>query len=1618
MRILLTLPLLFAFAPQPQRQADDPLEVLAERLQATDDLQERVALAQEGRRIDRGGSSWWFEVEARARLVAGDHAAVVRLCTEALVNPLEAVDQAVILELRARAYTELGQPGLALGDRMRSLQWNPEQPILTSEVHAEWSARIRNRFIQRTVRDAEQFLDFMPDEASAHLAMARAQCLDGDFSNACNSFHTANVKSADALRLSDWLTYFDAAEREEDFHLQAEALHGAHRLAPDAGYAATALEMEELAAEMQSGNMGYGGGYDGYGEDESESEPGPTEPPSVLTDEELREDVLAWGARIDHVEAVMWDHLEGLRPLDTRAEDLDDVASDVTTVESLASLEPEVRALQAELAVWFQAHTELVIEMRALEDELLPWSEWAVVHVNMEESLRDAIFHHSNRVHSFPSLEVWDPREPLAATIARHEGRLVNAAAWQVAHDTLIAQRGTLAAHDVQARAGALLSSGQPTADLLATFAIAAIASGNEHEGVPALHLALASEPSAPFAEELHTTLLGLSARADELMRASEVALSEDRPHVALGFAERATDLQPHGAGFHHQEAICWERIEPSMLGLDAARMATSIEPANVTYLRSHLRHAAGRRHLSECVEVMNLMVNLDPRNPEYLEERIQYLMLCDDIERARSDSMFAYELRGGSYSGRPSSRWPDCLATNGCLGVDLNDSWSNSKPLDVINSMPAWPAGDRFSKTTKDVAAGLLAALNGEATLDSIREPVVGLTDLEQAEWQAVSKFLAGEVATCLDHETDAKIYYEAALRDRNLPLGIARCAAKRLGRSLRIGPPQQHEVIRVPADVATLDEAVRIGRNGQTIFLAKGSHRLDRPLERSIRIVGEGADETLVTLFPEPKNYRADGQIHLMPGPRNGSPGGWLEFVDLSLGQYGRYKRLTHADGPDDSLVVLRGGVTLERCELRDGTRLLVNPGTTLTVRDSDLTSAKSDPIHVDGGALHLDRVVLAGAVTLANGASLRADHVTLTDLAALRFDGAETTGQIGSLAAYGLAQSGVQATQESLVHIEELIWDATGAASFVDASADSAVLLESGLAWGEGVIDPAPDATVASFPFARTAREEPEVVVSTSAELQAALNTSAPHVHLEPGVYALKNHHLYHDLVLVGLGDGVQLQVPRDEASTMLRVRADVSLVMHNIELGVMIEDLSDPNHPIRKLGGGILRDEVHEQYRLLDVEGSVVLHGCRQAHQGAGDHTAKEILAYVRNSGSFAAFGMNYARGVVAESQGRAWMVDSPVDILTVSNEAQVHLLGRGDLERLEVTGRNAIVTLGELGPKRLKLAAFREGAPDPRSDLRKRSDGSDPQVLQAKLIAEAKASILEPLTVDSTAREWGVGLMRYAKAYDNAMTYTISNRDECERLAAQQVLAPLRGRVDRVRAFLDPYNVVHHSHGISDHVRAAMPKDDYIRYISENRATHHLGDDATSQEIQTYASWEEAVLGGHMTKEQMEEGRKLGLSIAGYKAEERRLALEEAARQAAYEAALVAGDSDDIKRALKAISINTWLEYVANDENASWNDLMDAVSCSYRTGWHRELSRRLDTMRAAQPVASNNTWTGSNWSSGSASSGASSGYSNEFQAWQTSFQNSMDNLQRSIDATASSSYKSYRNRYDY
>lgn len=1624
-------PALFACAallltpPVALAQTAQHLDALAERVVESADWHERVQLAQTAKRRDAGGSLWWFEIEIRARRAAGEPAAVARLCTQALTFPLTPGDQAVLLDLRAEAYAALGDDERAFGDTLRAANLTPDAPARAARAADLIAERLEARRTARALREAREWLAFEPESAEAALAVARAAAGDGQRAEAIEHFMHVLVTAPAALPPADALHAAQLADQIGEAAVVLRFLDVVQAEGTTAELDGWRATLEAQLADAEAGDeFGYGGmGYGGLGYGEWDED---AEPPRAWTTTSLAE--LA-----DRAEAALV---------------VVDIDSD-TAIEESWALEAELAAFEAQLqgldsaAIQAQqpAQTALIERIRPVQarndqyavaaaelNDLGDWMPWIQVQVEDPDTAHFAAAQRIAEAYwTWYDLPLFTPPELLARAEAMLTDALASAQArdaWEADLDALLSTSGTATPVDNLQRAQALLATGTARPELLLLSGLAQLELGQRFRALPRLHLGLAQvfasaaagEPSSAPLEHLRasvaTALADLRSDAETNAQAARLALDSDLIEAARGFAERAADLAPYDATCHALEGEVLLRSGDAQAALRAYRIASNLSPNDERIAAAHGVAALEARAFTEALDVAERRVNASPRDPSALLQRALARALLGHADRSLEDRMFAYEMSGREQYDQTIHAW-----TRWAEGRSfLVNTASLPGAVALRNDMPWVPSAGRKSPVAEAIAEHVFGVFDGQREVAEIGRLNVELAGADARAWPGVAAFYRGEIERFRGVSDQASRHFAAAIADPHTPTLIANLAAMRLDGSVHATFRPGALPIHVPKDVAELEDALRLAQPGQTIVLDGGTYSLKQHLTKSVRIVGAGVGATTLQVTAP---YRDNPGLDLFIAPKTPTgAAGWVELADLSLYQFwGTEVEL--GEGESRRVHLRAGTLALDGVRLQQGTALAVAQGATLTATECDWSSALRDPLVMDGGAAYLDQVVLARPAHVQN-ARLEADRLTLVGEAALDFAGASTTAAITSLTTTARAPIGLLARDGAMVHIGDAFWRAAPEQVLMHAQDNAQVHANHVLAIGHaGAVDGATQTTdlLATTGGPRAATATP-LIVEDIEQLESALTNAVPWIQVAAGEYVSKPLTVRYDTLIEALPDAAapaSLLLREDWGGVLLQVTPGVELTVRGVHLGT--RGWYDPpaGSALAKHGAKLMVDPAHDVFTLVrNVGGTVWLDDVSQVVENATGVTARVLTLETSGTSRTVTTGLVKGSGLRAAGATSTWALDGGFTSIDLQNGATATLVGRGQLKRLDVAGPSTRVVLDDLRPERVPFVAFREGARDPRSEVRRARDGVDPLAFQTAALERATATYLVPLNGATPRAERAESLASYGAAYASALRYSVAERTERDTLAARALLDQAAGDTLLLQALIAALNARGSSYGITAALYRDMAPADYHALIGRNRAEHELGADASEAAIERIASWEEALLAGQVTPEQMRDGKLLGMNVVQYHAELRRRAAEVARREQAVELALASGNRDRIKRALKAYDHDRWLEYIANDGSASLDELNEAIASGTWSQWYGALVNARNELEAEQ-------WNrGGAWSGGSSygASSSSSGSSNEFQGWLVERANWNKAMDLNLEAISNSSYSNYRNSYDY
>lgn len=956
----------------------------------------------------------------------------------------------------------------------------------------------------------------------------------------------------------------------------------------------------------------------------------------------------------------------------------------------------------------------------------------------------------------------------------------------------------------------------------------------------------------------------------------------------------------------------------------------------------------------------------------------------------------------------------PELLAAFGIACVDSGDAHKALVPLHLSLATPEQhELHEEVLARLANLQANALEELAIARSLFDSDDFQAALTFAERAADLDPTNADCHVVEAACQHALDEVEDEQSAIRFANLVAPWLPEAADERDSGSGWPAARKHLPIRVPLDRPDLQSALNLATPGQTIILDAGEWVLMRPIDMSIRIVGAGADQTVLRFDAKDVETRPDSNWSLINPTKNNA---WVEATDLSFGC-----RRSAGSTPPKGELKLRfevgcGSLSLTRCGTVELGGFQIEPGARLSAFDCDFSGGKRDTIHARGASLVLERVQLTQAVKLTGGATLHADNLALQDEGTLHLTGLETRARIDSLSAHTLRGSAIFATEGGYCEIENALFIGDNEPAFAEATAPGAIQIAKLLTIGssqvaKGSVQIAEQTTVE---LPNSARPETPRRVTNEAEFTEALAAGAHNLVIAPGVYLLGSHIVREELVLRAEAPGVRLLVLSNREPYLFRIEQGAKLELEGIELG-----LSAYRRPIKgeRIFGsaGFYKIEVrHNSYSLLDVRGDVLLKNCKQERIGLSNETNAISIATV-SSGSLTSLGLQDAHQLNVIEQGEAWLVDGAASRVEVSGGGSALFGGRYTLDRLEVTGPNARIELRDCRPARLGSVAFREGAYDPRSDLQKSQDGIDPEVLQAKEIAAAHEEWLQPLLDGRSSLTWEAGLVRYAVAYETALINTMQDSRERAALAAEAIIPYLLGRKDRIRMVLHTIPRYYSYPPLYYAVRDQLPDDDIRWYRAESRAISATGSYERTEEFNIIASWEEAIMANSATRDEYDEAKSYGLSFTDYRAEQARIERLKAERERKAEVAIASGNPDRIREALTAISLNRWLTHVRYDEHASLASVRDALAAAAGTTHEYSLENKY---RKLAPRSTVRYATGSTSYNSTPTPYHQNNSTSDFQQWQTQARTWNRDMGLKLKAIKNSSYNSFRNTYKY
>ncbi|MDF1837773.1 MAG: hypothetical protein P1V35_07895, partial [Planctomycetota bacterium] len=534
---------------------------------------------------------------------------------------------------------------------------------------------------------------------------------------------------------------------------------------------------------------------------------------------------------------------------------------------------------------------------------------------------------------------------------------------------------------------------------------------------------------------------------------------------------------------------------------------------------------------------------------------------------------------------------------------------------------------------------------------------------------------------------------------------------------------------------------------------------------------------------------------------------------------------------------------------------------------------------------------------------------------------------------------------------------------------------------------------------------------VVVANKAQLMNALAEDKRHIELKPGEYELQGYEVAGQLILKAQEPGVILHSRTDREDHIFKVLEEGRLDLHGIELDVKNGRKPQKGEHFYGTAASIMLDKKYDEYSLVRVHGAARLIDCNQ-----GPQSGKGVwVGEVGSNGLMTSSGLADGVAFRGRDGGRAILMDGGVRDIEVLDGASVSLAGTGQLKSLKVSGSESVIQLNDLRQSRINHVAFHNGAQDPRSDLQRRADGRDPADVQRELISGSRRKWIESIRSSMSAEEKARNLLEHAKAYQRALAYSVNRIDERFNLAGSEV-AP---HMMKDRAIQREYLRLCHQEfydgsRLFDAVIYKLSESDRNAFYAENRAVAALGKQADATELRIFASWEEAILAGDATRAEMESGRNMGLSPQGYKQAIARASRQAELREAEASMAIASGDKARIKRALQAISLDRWLQHVIDSDATTSGDIVEALAAAPNSYRRKALQQRQAQFQAAAGHGTNQQHYGSY-------RGSSSSYTapnNDFARWQVQRNTWNRDMDRALDAVKSSSYRNFRNNYDF
>ncbi|MDF1839704.1 MAG: hypothetical protein P1V35_17700, partial [Planctomycetota bacterium] len=896
-----------------------------------------------GRRLDKGGSLWWFEVEIRIRLSAGDNCEVIRLCNLALENPLIDSDRAVVHWLRAVAFERLEDEERLIADLYQVTKLSPGHAEASAKLHGALAIRIQRRQVARRLKEGLQATEVEPANPRAWLELARAQSAAEETHASKKSYVKARDLDESLLTLSDWATLAQACIWGGDYDLAEICLEKTKAMGTELPELAKLLERERNSSEDFSGGMGEYPYVDEYGEEDAGEPAPPAAPPKTLTAEEWQQTLDRWASEMAKVREAHSPLSETFYPLQEQAFEW---ANRLDAIQTRAEFEAFVPPLQEHLSAhteWRESQDKNEARYNRLSEEINTWFAWS------------SELERAGHAHEWigPTKEIteslWELENP--ARVCKSEDLPGQMEATRLQFDRLdafakgsaelIREHSGLTNEEALSKSSELMSIGEPTPELFAILGLANYRLGQIEQALVPLHQSLAFPGAHGLEAEVRDALAQLQQRGQALIPTAAMLRESGDLQAANALAGRAADLACLDAQSHAEEARCLEISTIRLHALRCARLASNMEPESRAMGIAHMQLALRDRELSEAREVADRLVASNPRDPELLLKRAPILAMCGEREKAHQDLRFYNVLHNKSGRASLGHAFNERLQRTGFrlyrIGNDTR-TWADKEAYDFAEKLFWFPGGDPKSDEAKAHIANVHSIMAGRAGIVILKEEPEGLTAQQKLEWPSIAFYLRGEILHAQGDQERAGWQFEKALKDAHLPIEVAYMIHKRTGLPIGLRSFQRHHPLRVPQVYKDAQFAIKIAKPGQTVLLSGSSHSTNMDLKRSIRIQGVGSTETRVYY-----SFSSNDSSNLWsPQPSKKSNSsishGWVELAHLGL------EVQTYTDGLEPEKAsqfahhLEAGGLLVEDCRFRGKTRFQIHPGARSLFLDCD--------------------------------------------------------------------------------------------------------------------------------------------------------------------------------------------------------------------------------------------------------------------------------------------------------------------------------------------------------------------------------------------------------------------------------------------------------------------------------------------------------------------------------------------------------------------------------------------------------------------------------------------------------------------------------------------------------